>query len=101
LLDEGTRVLRELATQQGLAFSAYGEALQRFGGNEIGWTDLFKTTGDIYVKEVARTVWSLIRADVNVYAWMLSMAGAKVLRPDAEQKQDAAPEPKPARRGRR
>ena len=68
LLDQGGRVLRELARQQGLAYRTYGEALQRFGEQQIGWTELFKTSGDIYFKETAQAVWSLIRANANVYA---------------------------------
>ena len=84
LLDEGTRVLRELAVQQGLAYRTYGEALQRYGEDQIDWKELFKTSGDIYFKEVAQVVWSLIRANTNAYAWMLSAAGAKPVRPEPD-----------------
>jgi hypothetical protein len=100
LLDEGTRVLRELATQQGLAYRSYGEALQRFGEDQIDWKELFKASGDIYFKEVAKVAWSLIRANTNVYAWMLSAAGAKPVRPDAGPAQDEAPTGRRAQRGR-
>jgi hypothetical protein len=100
LLDEGTRVLRELAVQQGLAYRTYGEALQRFGEDQIGWAELFKASGDIYFKEAAQTVWSLVRANANVYAWTLSAAGAKPLRPEADAGHDAAPAAKRAQRGR-
>jgi hypothetical protein len=100
LLDQGGRVLRELARQQGLAYRTYGEALQRFGEQQIGWTELFKTSGDIYFKETAQAVWSLIRANANVYAWMLSAAGTKPAGPEAEPVHDAAPSTKRAQRGR-
>jgi hypothetical protein len=100
LLDEGTRVLRELAVQQGLAYRAYGEALQRFGEDQIGWKELFKTSGDLYFKEAVHTAWSLIRANTNVYAWILSAAGAKPVRPEAEPGTDEPPAAKRAQRGR-
>jgi hypothetical protein len=101
LLGESTRVVRELATHQGMAYCRYGEALQRFGDNKSDWTDLLKTSGDIYFKEVAQTVWSIVRADLNIYAWMLSMAGAKVLHPNTEQHETAAPASPRPKRGRR
>jgi hypothetical protein len=100
LLDEGTRVLRELAVQQGLAYRTYGEALQRFGEDQIGWKELFKTSGDLYVREVVRAAWSLIRANTNVYAWMLTTAGAKPVRPEAEPGTDEPPAARRAQRGR-
>jgi hypothetical protein len=90
LLDEGTRVLRELAVQQGLAYRTYGEALQRYGEDQIDWKELFKTSGGIYFKEVAQVVWSLIRANTNAYAWMLSAAGAKPVRPEPDPPYDEA-----------
>lgn len=101
LLDESTRVVRELAAHQGVAYCRYGEALQRFGENRIGWTDLLKTSGDIYFKEAAQTVWSLVRADLNVYAWMLSMAGAKILHPKTDQEETTVPASRQPKRGRR
>jgi hypothetical protein len=101
LLDEADRVLRELAVQQGLAYASYGEALQRVGENKAGWSDLLKTSSDIYIKEVAQTLWSLIRADINIYAWMLSMAGARPLGPDAAPKQNDKPAGARPQRGRR
>jgi hypothetical protein len=100
LLDEGTRVLQELAVQQGLAYRTYGEALQRFGEDQIDWKELFKASADIYFKEVARSAWSLIRANTNVYAWMLSAAGAKPVSPEAEPALDEVPAAKRAQRGR-
>ena len=100
-LDEATRVLREIAVHQGLAYITYGEALQRFGARKIDWPEMFKASGDIYIEEAATTVWSLIRAEIDVYAWMLSMAGAKPLHPKAETEQEASPADKPAKRGRR
>jgi hypothetical protein len=100
LLDEGARVLRELALQQGLAYRTYGEALQRYGEEQIDWKELFKTSGDIYFKEVAQVVWSLVRANTNVYAWMLAAAGAKPLHPEAEPAPDGVSAGKRAQRGR-
>jgi hypothetical protein len=100
LLDEGTRVLREIAIQQGLAYRTYGEALQRYGDAQIDWKELFKTSGDIYFKEVAQVVWSLVRANTNVYAWMLSAAGAKPIRPEGDPEHDDAPAGRRAQRGR-
>jgi hypothetical protein len=91
LLDQGSRVLRELATRQGVAYRTYGEALQRFGDEQIGWAELFKTSGDIYFKEAAQTVWSLVRANANVYAWMLSAAGSKAAQPETVPAHDEAP----------
>jgi hypothetical protein len=104
LLDQGTRVLRELALQQGLAYRTYGEVLQRFGERQIGWTELLKTSGDIYIREAAQAAWSLVRANANAYAWMLSAAGAKPASPDVGQERDVAPTVPPsgkrAQRGR-
>ena len=101
LLDEATRVLRELAMLQGRAHSTYGEALQRFGANKIGWTELCMATGDSYFKGAQQTFWSLIRADLNVYAWMLSTGGAKQRHQEPAAEPAAAPASKPSRRGRR
>jgi len=100
LLDEGTRVLQELAAQQGLAYRTYGEALQRFGEDQIDWKELFKTSSDIYFREVAQVVWSIIRANTNVFAWMLSAAGAKPVRPEVDPPRDTAPAGRRAQRGR-
>jgi hypothetical protein len=100
LLDQGTRALRELAVQQGQAYRTYGEALQRFGENQIGWTELFKTSGDVYFKEVAQAIWSLVRANTNVYAWLLSAAGAKPVRVEAEPPHDEPPAVRRTQRGR-
>jgi hypothetical protein len=100
LLDEGTTLLRELACQHGLAYRTYGEALQRFGEDQIGWKELFKASGDIYFREVAQGIWSLIRANTNACAWMLAAAGAKPLHPTAEPTPDEVPADKRAQRGR-
>jgi hypothetical protein len=101
LLDEATRMTREIAINQGLAYRSYGEAMQRFGENKIGWAELFKTAGDIYLKEAAQTVWSLFRADMNIYASMLSLAGAKTLHPAAEpERHDGSSAGRPPQRGR-
>jgi hypothetical protein len=100
LLDEGTRVLRELALQQGLAYRTYGEALQRYGEEQIDWKELFKTSGDIYFKEVAQVVWSLVRANTNAYAWMLTAAGAKPLHSETKPAPDEVSAGKRAQRGR-
>jgi hypothetical protein len=100
LLDEGNKVLRELALRQGLAYRTYGEALRRFGDQQIDWKELLKTSGDIYFKEIAQVVWSLTRANTNVYAWMLSAAGAKPIRPDVDPGHDEAAAGKRAQRGR-
>jgi hypothetical protein len=101
LLDEATRVLHELAVNQGLAHSTYGETLQRFGENKIGLSELFKAAGDLYIKEAVQTVWSLVRADINIYASLLAMAGARSIGPQAKADQEEAPSEKHSRRGRR
>jgi hypothetical protein len=102
LFDQGTKALRELALQQGLAYRTYGETLQRFGEQQIGWTELFKTSGDIYFREAAQAAWSLVRANVNAYASILSAAGAQPAKPDAGPGpgHDATPSGKRAQRGR-
>jgi hypothetical protein len=101
LLDQGNRMLRELALQQGLAYRTYGEALQRFGEDQIDWKELFKTSGDIYFKEVAQAAWSLIRANINACAWMLAAAGAKPVGPAADPRhEDDVPPAGRAQRGR-
>ena len=100
LLEEATRLVHELATQQGLAYRTYGDALQRFGDSQMAWSELFKTSGDIYLKESVRTVWSLIRANANACAWMMSMAGAKPLHPTTDSGKVEAPSGKRAQRGR-
>jgi hypothetical protein len=101
LLDEPTRMLRELATHQGMAYCRYGEALQRFGDSTSGWTDLLKTSGNIYIKQVAQTVWSLVQADLNICAWMLSVTGPRVLHPKTDQHETPAPARPQSKRGRR
>jgi hypothetical protein len=78
----------------------HGEALQRFGEQQIGWTELFKTSGDIYFREAAQAAWSLVRANANAYAWMLSVAGARPANPDPGRGSDAAAAGKRAQRGR-
>jgi len=100
LLDQGASALREIALQQALAYRTYGEALQRFGEKQIGWTELLKTSGDIYFREAAQAAWSLVRANANAYAWMLSVAGAAPARPDTEHPHDAASSARRAQRGR-
>src|SRR5947207_2565523 len=100
LLDQGSRVLRELALQQGVAYRTYGEALQRFGEEQIGWAELVKASGDIYFREAAQAAWSLVRANANVYAWMLSAAGAKAVPPETAPAQDETPVVKRTQRGR-
>ncbi len=101
LLDEATRVSREIAVHQGLAYSNYGKALHRFGESEIGWSELVKESSDLYIREAAHTYWTLVRAEVTIYSWLLTMPGAKVVRPEGELTKDAAPAGKPAQRGRR
>ncbi len=100
LPDEASRLLRDVAVHQGLAYCTYGEALQRFGKHDIGWVDLFRTSGDIYYKEAARIFWSLLSADFNAYASLLSKAADKTHRPDADVAQRATTERKSSRRGR-
>jgi hypothetical protein len=99
LLGEASQVLRDLAVHHGLAYSTYGEALQQFGENKMGWPELFKTSSDIYFKEAAHTFWALLKAEFDVYTLM--MAGNKVLRPEAEAEKNATAAAKPAQRGRR
>jgi hypothetical protein len=99
LQDEATQVLRDLAVHHGLAYTTYGETLQEFGENKIGWADLFKTSSDIYFKEVAHTYWALLKAEFDVYTSM--MAGSKTLHPEAETEPKATAAAKPAQRGRR
>jgi hypothetical protein len=100
LPDEASRLLRDLAVHQGLAYCTYGEALQRFGKRDIGWTDLFRTSGDIYYREATRVFWTLLTADFNGYASLLSMAAGKTHRPEADVAQRATTERKSGRRGR-
>jgi len=88
LLDEGAKLLREFAVQQGAAYRTYGEALQRFGEQQMDWQELFKTSGDIYLREVARSMWGLVRANTHMFAWMLAAAGAKPLRPETGAARD-------------
>jgi hypothetical protein len=101
LLDEATRVLHEFAVNQGVAYCTYGETLQRFGENKIGLYELFKAAGDLYIKEAVQTVWSLVRADISIYASLLTMAGAESIGPQAKADQEEASSEKHSRRGRR
>jgi hypothetical protein len=75
--------------------------LHRFGESEIGWSELVKESSDLYIREAAHTYWTLVRAEVTIYSWLLTMPGAKVVRPEGESTKDAAPAGKPAQRGRR
>ena len=101
LLAEGNRILREIAAQQGAAYRAYSEALQRFADSRIGLTELLKSSADIYAKEAGRTAWSLIHAGAGMSAWMLSLAGARSPRQETVAKPDAKPVNKQTQRGRR
>jgi hypothetical protein len=101
LLDEAGRVARELAAQQGLAYTAFGDALQRFGDSRLGWTELLKVAGDIYLKEAARSFGSMARANITVYTWLLSLAGAKSLRAEAGSTPETPPSARQSQRGRR
>jgi hypothetical protein len=101
ILDETTRILRALAVQQGVAYSTYGDALQQFGERKIDWSTLFRISGDLYIKESATLVWSLIQAEIAFYAWMLTMAGTKPARQDAGTDEAVAPAGKAVKRGRR
>ena len=100
-LAEGTRILREIAGQQGAAYRAYGETLQRYADSQIDLTGLLKSSGDLYIKEAARTAWSLVHASASMYSWILSLAGTKVLRPEAVAQPGEEKVSKPAQRGRR
>ena len=100
LLDEGGRLLREFAVEQGAAYRTYGEALQRFGEQQMDWQELFKTSGDIYLREVVRSMWGLVQANTHMFAWLLAAAGAKSLRPETGAARDDTPTEARARRGR-
>jgi hypothetical protein len=100
LLDEGARLLREFAVQQGVAYRTYGEALQRFGEQQMDWKELFKTSGDIYLREMVRSMWGLVQGNTHMLAWMLAAAGAKPLRPETDSGRDEAPTEGRTKRGR-
>ena len=78
-LTEANRVLRDMAGQQGAAWSAYGEALQRFAESRSELPELWKNVADLYIREAGRSGWSLLHAGAAMYGWALSLAGAKPL----------------------
>ena len=78
-LSEANRVLREMAGQQGAAWTAYGEALQRFGESRSELPEFWKSVADLYIREAGRSGWSLLHAGASMYGWLLSLAGAKPL----------------------
>ena len=99
-LAEGNRFLRELVGQQGAAYRAYGEVLQRFGDSEMDLSELVKASGDIYYKETGRLASNLLRASAGICSWVLSVAGAKPLQAPPEPREHAAPTGKRTQRGR-
>ena len=78
-LTEANRVLREMAGQQGAAWRAYGEALQKFAESHSELPELWKSVADLYIREAGRSGWSLLHASASMYGWLLSLAGAKPL----------------------
>jgi hypothetical protein len=74
ILKKGGDALREAAAHQGMAYRSYGEALEKFGKGEIDATDLFKTAGDLYFKEVGRVGASLFGAGTNLIGNVLGSA---------------------------
>jgi len=83
-LSEASRVLRELAGQQGAAWRAYSEALQRFAESQSELPELWKSVADLYIREAGRSGWSLLHASASLYGWLLALGGAKPLH-EAEQ----------------
>jgi hypothetical protein len=100
LLDEGAKLLREFAVQQGVAYRTYGETLERFGERQIDWQELFKASGDIYLREVVRSMWGLVQANTHMFAWLLAAAGAKSLRPETAAASDEPATERRTQRGR-
>jgi hypothetical protein len=78
-LGRSGQVLRELASHQGAAYRRYGEALEKFGAGELAATELFKTAGDLYLKEAERVAASAFQAGVDVFSFALGKAGVKPL----------------------
>jgi hypothetical protein len=74
-------VLREIATHQGAAYRAYGEALERFGHGSLNTSGLLKEAGDLYFREAGRVASGLFSAATEVYSSALGVIGARVLPP--------------------
>jgi len=94
--NKAERALRNLAIHQGVAYRQYGDALQRFGGREIGVVDFLKAAGDIYIAESGRVVETLAQFGAGLYELALDAAGARPLTATEPEK----PTGKPARTGR-
>jgi len=88
-LSEANRVLREMAGQQGSAWSAYGDALQRFAESRSELPEFWKSVADLYIREAGRGGWSLLHAGASMYGWLLSLGGAKPLHESGEPSSDA------------
>jgi hypothetical protein len=71
--------LRKLAADQGAAYRAYGQALERFGSGEINAGELFRFVGDLYFKEAGRAASGLFNAIAEGVSRGLSSAGVQVL----------------------
>jgi len=90
LLSKGSDVLRELASHQGLAYRQYGEALVKFGSGEINASELFKTAGDLYFKEVGQIGAGLFEASTEVFSSALGTAGLRLTKESDTRKHPAA-----------
>ena len=85
-LTEADRLLRDMAGQQGAAWCAYGEALQRFAEGRSDTTELMKSIADLYIREAGRSAWGMLHASASMYGWLLSLAGARPVREAREER---------------
>ena len=71
LQKKGGDILRELAIHQATAYRSYGEALEKFGSGKSSATELFKTAGDLYFREVGHIGAGLFAAASEMVSWAL------------------------------
>jgi hypothetical protein len=95
LLDTITDLLRSTALSHADAYREYAEALERYGRGEINSGTLFKTAGDLYIREASGCGSQTIKVASEAYEWLLRKADPRTLPAD-----DKVPETEVAGGGR-
>jgi hypothetical protein len=82
LLDTITDLLRSTALSHADAYREYAEALERYGRGEINSGTLFKTAGDLYIREASGCGSQTIKVASEAYEWLLRKADPRTLPAD-------------------
>ena len=79
--------VRKLAGHHAAAFREFGDALEQFGGGEIGAGAVVRVAGDLYFREISRLASEAIAAVSVGWDWGLAKAGAEA-KPRGERAHD-------------